>query len=68
MMQEGSSERTWDTADASCSDEGCNGAEAIWSGTAIAVSDGSYRVNGGAAACLLEGATPYHHRISATAT
>eukprot|EP00957_Ditylum_brightwellii_P166317 12661643-Ditylum_brightwellii.AAC.1 len=43
-------------------------AAAIIDGTAIAVSDGSYKDSWSAAACIIEGVTPNKHSIIATET
>eukprot|EP00957_Ditylum_brightwellii_P154522 11759721-Ditylum_brightwellii.AAC.1 len=43
-------------------------AAVIKDGSAIAVSDGSYKDSQSAAACIIEGFTPNKHPIRATAT
>eukprot|EP00957_Ditylum_brightwellii_P050703 3844216-Ditylum_brightwellii.AAC.1 len=67
-MSSGSADSTWANCDADCSDNGAYVAESIQKGTAICVSDGSYKLGGGAAACIIEGECPLESRISATAT
>eukprot|EP00957_Ditylum_brightwellii_P189176 14399863-Ditylum_brightwellii.AAC.1 len=67
-MSSSSADSTWATCDADCSDNGACVAESIQKGTAICVSDGSYKLGGGTAACIIEGERPLENRISATAT
>eukprot|EP00957_Ditylum_brightwellii_P079745 6062938-Ditylum_brightwellii.AAC.1 len=54
-MTSGSLSTTWATHDAESKDNGEYIAEAIRSGTALAVSDGSLKYGRGAAACIMEG-------------
>eukprot|EP00957_Ditylum_brightwellii_P035984 2726366-Ditylum_brightwellii.AAC.1 len=58
----------WTTADLDLDDDGEYIAQAIREGNAIAVSDGSFMLGGGAAACIIEGKQFNHHRITSTAS
>eukprot|EP00957_Ditylum_brightwellii_P164546 12527655-Ditylum_brightwellii.AAC.1 len=67
LLQEGS-DLTWATSVMHTDDEGRYIADTIQSGKAIAVSDGSYKDSCSAAACVVEGAKPNLHQVTATAT
>eukprot|EP00957_Ditylum_brightwellii_P196514 14972994-Ditylum_brightwellii.AAC.1 len=49
-------------------DGGAYIATAIKNNIAFTVSDGSYKISRGLAACVIEGAKHNHHRIISTAT
>eukprot|EP00957_Ditylum_brightwellii_P033361 2526888-Ditylum_brightwellii.AAC.1 len=67
-MTSGSSSTTWATHEAESTDNGKYIAEAIRSGTALAVSDGSFKYGRGSAVCIMEGKVPGLHQITAMAT
>eukprot|EP00957_Ditylum_brightwellii_P200752 15303456-Ditylum_brightwellii.AAC.1 len=64
----GGSKKTWATSNVEMDDDGEYIAAAISDGTAIAVSNGSYKDSQSAAACIIEGVTPNKHSIIAKAT
>eukprot|EP00957_Ditylum_brightwellii_P022321 1684813-Ditylum_brightwellii.AAC.1 len=64
----GGSRKTWATSKVEIDDNREYIAAAIRDGSAIVVSDRSYKDSRSAAACIIEGATPNKHPITATAT
>eukprot|EP00957_Ditylum_brightwellii_P199463 15204843-Ditylum_brightwellii.AAC.1 len=67
LSQEGS-DLTWATSSVHTDDKGSYIAAAIYTGKAIAVSDGPNKDSHSVAACAIEGAKPNLHQVIATAT